>query len=86
MPVLEAMATGTAVACTLSGSLREVSEGKAFTFPGLSAKELSPILVEALNDDVSRSQMASLGLAWSQTFSWDESLRLHREVFDVAAR
>jgi len=86
MPVLEAMATGTAVACTLSGSLREVSEGKAFTIPGLSSAEIAPVLVEALTDTSARAQMARVGLDWARGFTWDESLRRHKEVFERVAR
>ena len=86
LPVLEAMATGTPVACTLAGSLREVSEGAAFAFPGLGADDIAPVLHEAMSDATARAEIARAGLARAATFSWAASIDRHAEVFEEVAR
>lgn len=85
LPVLEAMAVGAPVACTRSGSLREVARDAAFEIPSVSSSDIASTLVEAMRSPDARREVALAGIKRAKAFNWAESLRLHREVFsDVA--
>lgn len=85
LPVLEAMAVGAPVACTRSGSLREVAQDAAFEMRSVSSSDIAATLVEAMQSSSARDEVARAGIERAKSYNWSESLRLHREVFaDVA--
>lgn len=80
LPVLEALAAGTPVACTRNGSLAEVA-GPAWEIVGDTESDLARDIAAALQDDVWRSEITETGPAWARRFTWEESIRRHAEVY-----
>lgn len=83
MPVIEAMAVGTPVACSRRGSLAEVS-GPSWELDDLSAEGLSNSLAAALQDSDFLAGAAQSGPEWAQRFKWDDSIDAHIRVYRSA--
>lgn len=73
LPVLEAMACGTPVICSDSGSLVEVAGDSALTFPAQDEEGLVSCLHQAANDAALRTDLRRGGLARAQHFSWQQT-------------
>ena len=71
LPVLEAMACGTPVACSGTSSLPEVAGDAALTFDPASEAAILAALRELLVDPSLRQALASRGLERAAQFSWD---------------
>lgn len=82
LPVLEAMAVGTPVACTRAGSLQEVADGATFAIKDPSASAIAQALRGALSSDTARNEMVEAGLERAGQFNWSRSLAAHKDVFE----
>ncbi|MCY3711233.1 MAG: glycosyltransferase family 1 protein [Caldilineaceae bacterium] len=70
LPVLEAMACGTPVACSNTPSLTEVAAGAALTFDPHSVAEIRDAIAELVEDGPQRAQRTEQGLARAGLYSW----------------
>lgn len=73
LPVLEAMACGTAVACANSSSLPEVGGEAAAYFDPTDSEEIASVLVALLQDEQQQKAMAKRGLVQAEKFSWEKT-------------
>jgi glycosyltransferase involved in cell wall biosynthesis len=80
LPVLEAMATGTAVLTTRRLAIPEVG-GDAVAYCGIHAQDIAAGLVELLDDPARRSELSSAAQRRAKDFSWAASAVLHREAY-----
>ena len=87
LPVLEAMACGTPVACANSSSLPEVVGEAGRLFDPHSVAEIRDAVAELLEDDTLRADLSQRGLARASRFSWQATaaatLRCYRELLGV---
>lgn len=84
IPVVEAMACGTPVVCSESGSLPEVAGEAALLVDPRDGDALAEALRQALFDGSVRQRLADSGRARALEFNWDqaaiETLAVYREV------
>lgn len=84
LPVLEAMACGTAVACSRTSSLPEVAENAAVYFDPLDLDEIAGVLPATWNDSALLRDLRERGLARAGNFSWRrtarQTIQIYREV------
>ena len=84
LPVLEAMACGTPVACANISSLPEVGGDAELYFDPADVKAIAEALRRALADPDLRADLRERGLARAAQFSWErtaqETLHLYREA------
>ena len=86
MPVLEAMATGTAVACANVSSLPEVAGDAARLFDPLDVDDIAGAMREVLTEPGVRAVLQERGLARSREFSWRECAARTLDVLRLAAK
>jgi glycosyltransferase involved in cell wall biosynthesis len=79
IPVLEAMACGAAVVTSRGGACEEVADG--------TAELVDPLDVGAIADGIEAAiaKGAGRGIERAARFTWDETARLTREVYEAAA-
>jgi len=82
IPVLEAMACGTAVVTSTGGATAEVSGAAAVLVDPLDAAAIAAGIEQAI---ARRDALRELGLERAREFSWDESARLTVEAYREAA-
>ena len=84
LPVLEAMACGTPVACANTASLPEIVGEAGRLFDPHSAAKIKDAVAELLEDDTLRAELGERGLARAQRFSWQATaaatLHCYREL------
>ena len=84
LPVLEAMACGTPVACANTGGLPEIVGEAGRLFDPHSAAKIKDAVAELLADDTLRAELGERGLARAQRFSWQATaaatLHCYREL------
>ncbi len=89
LPVLEAMACGTPVACSSSSSLPEVAGNAAVFFDPASSESIAETLLQLLADDDRLFAMKREGIERAARFSWDNTaartLDLYRNLSKGAA-
>ncbi len=73
LPVLEAMACGTAVACAHTSSLPEVGGEAAAYFEPDNSQQIASVLVALLQDKKLREARVRQGLVQAKKFSWEET-------------
>jgi glycosyltransferase involved in cell wall biosynthesis len=73
LPVLEAMACGTPVACSATSSLGEIAEDAALTFDPESVDEIVDVLGRLTNDSGLRDSLRESGLRRAAEFSWERA-------------
>ncbi|MCP4418279.1 MAG: glycosyltransferase family 4 protein [Chloroflexi bacterium] len=73
LPVLEAMACGTAVACANNSSLPEVGGNAAAYFDPTDSQQMAKVLQNLLQDEHKRQGMSKRGLVQARKFSWQET-------------
>ena len=77
-PPLEAMACGCPVAASNAGAIPEVCGDAAVLFDPTDVEAMTAAMLEA---DERREELQALGLARAATFTWDETARLHEDVY-----
>lgn len=84
LPVLEAMACGTPVACSRASSLPELGGDAALYFNPTSVEEMSAGVCRILRDESLRDGMRVRGLAQAGRFSWvraaEETMAVYEKV------
>ena len=83
LPVLEAMACGSAVLTTRELSLPEVG-GDAVAYSGIDSESISDVLRELLTDRVRREELSSRAADRAREFTWERSARQHVEAYHAA--
>ena len=86
LPVLEAMACGTAVACSNSSSLPEIAGDAALTFDPFDVDALAAALGRLLRDHELRARLQQAGLAQAARFSWANTAAATLGVYRQAAQ
>jgi glycosyltransferase involved in cell wall biosynthesis len=84
LPVLEAMACGTAVVCSSSTSLSEVAGEAAIYVEPTDVDSLAAGIQEILADSDRRATLRALGLERSKQFSWDTAAQRTLETLKQA--
>ena len=73
LPVLEAMACGTAVACANQSSLPEVGGSAVAYFDPTSCQQMAAVLQELVEDEAKLAELAHKGLVQAANFSWERT-------------
>jgi glycosyltransferase involved in cell wall biosynthesis len=82
LPALEAMACGAVVIGANTTSVPEVIGRTEAMFDPYNEAEISQKLVQVLEDETFRAELAAHGLEQAKKFSWDESARRAMGVFE----
>ncbi len=85
MPMLEAMACGTPVVASRASALPEIAGDAALYAPPDDAPAWAAALRRVVDDADLRARLRAEGLRRAQLFTWDESARLHLELFRSVA-
>ncbi len=85
LPILEAMACGTAVVCSNASALPEVAGQAALLVDPYSVEGLAGAMSRVLSDEGLRRHLACEGLERAGQFSWDKTARQTIEVYSQAA-
>ena len=86
LPVLEAMACGTAVVTSNSSSLPEIAGDDAVLVDPDDDASIADGLRRVLEDDSLRDRLRRAGLVRAARFTWHDAARRHVEVLRRAAR
>ncbi|MYH62807.1 MAG: glycosyltransferase family 4 protein [Caldilineaceae bacterium SB0675_bin_29] len=90
LPVLEAMACGTPVACSNTPSLTEIAGDAALNFDPLSVTAIRDAMVELIEDGRQRARRAEQGLTRAGRYSWQATaaatLRCYREMLGLPGK
>jgi len=86
LPVVEAMACGTAVACSNGSSLGEIAGDNALTFDPENTEEIAQSLHSLSNTKSARDKLAKAGLSHARAFTWERSVSETAEVWHQVAR
>ncbi len=84
LPVLEAMACGTPVACADIDVFREVAGDCARYFDPRASSSIAATMEEVARDEDLRATMCAKGLERARRFSWDETARQLLAAFKEA--
>ena len=85
LPVLEAMACGTPVVCSDTGSLPEVAGDAARLLAPRDPEAWAAAIVAVLSDPAERIRMARRGRERAAAFTWEACVRATRDVYADAA-
>lgn len=85
LPLLEAQACGTRIACSDSTSLPEVAGPAGILFDGLDEKSIVDAMTRlATMGDAERAEREAQGMEWAEKFTWSahasEAARIYRET------
>ncbi|HNB54454.1 MAG TPA: glycosyltransferase, partial [Anaerolineales bacterium] len=82
LPVIEAMACGTAVVCANTSSLPEAAGDAALLFEPTRVDAIAKALGQVLEDENLRALLREKGLAQAKRFTWErvghETLEIYR--------
>jgi glycosyltransferase involved in cell wall biosynthesis len=81
IPPLEAMACGCPVAASTAAAIPEVCGDAAVLFDPTDVDAIAAAMLEA---DERRDELRALGLARAARFTWDDTARMHEEVYGAA--
>jgi len=82
LPVLEAMACGTPVACSANSSVGEIAGDAAITFDPESVEAMVNALRRLMGDEKLRAELREKGLKRAAEFSWERAARETWMVYD----
>ena len=87
LPVLEAMACGTPVACSNASSLPEVTGDAALLFDPADVNEMAAAAQQLLGDQALRRELSEKGRVQAARFTWEhtaqETLRRYRSILQT---
>lgn len=86
LPVLEAMACGTPVACSNTTAVFEVADSCAVTFDPSSVSSMVRALRDLLLDSELRVRMGRLGLQRASRFTWEQAAEKTLAVYHEVTR
>ena len=86
LPVLEAMACGTAVACSRTSSLPEISGNVALHFEPNDVESITDTLRRLLRDVSLRADLRQRGLEQAARFSWDRVAAETEAIYDAVLK
>lgn len=86
LPILEAMASGRAVACSAVASMPEVAGAAARYFDPHSPDAMASVIAELLTEDSHRARLEQAGVERARSFSWARAARTTLEVYRSATR
>jgi glycosyltransferase involved in cell wall biosynthesis len=86
LPILEAMACGTPVACSNTSSLPEVAGDAAAYFDPTDVADMAATLAHVLSDSAHRQALAELALTRAAQFSWSDTARATLAVYRAVAQ
>jgi glycosyltransferase involved in cell wall biosynthesis len=81
LPILEAMASGRAVACSNTTAMPEVADAAALLFSPDSTAEMMRAIRDLVIDPELRARTERLGLKRAASFTWDETARRTLDVY-----
>jgi alpha-1,3-rhamnosyl/mannosyltransferase len=81
LPLVEAFASGVAVACSGTTSLPEVAAGAALEFDPLSVGEIAAAMTTLARDDALRARCVAAGRRRALELTWDEAARRTAAVY-----
>lgn len=84
LPVLEAMACGTPVACSNRGALKEVGGRAALYFDPLDCESMAGAMRRLVNDASLQVLMRQRGIQQAKLFSWQRSAEATLNVYERA--
>ena len=84
LPVLEAMACGTPVACSSSSSLVEVAGDAALLFDPEDTREMARALSRLMKEENLRRELGKRALERADQFSWDRTARETLQIYRKA--
>jgi len=82
LPVLEAMACGTPVACSRTSSLPEIGGDAAVYFDPMQVDDIAQVIHSVLMQEDLRASLQARGLARAAQFSWARTARETMAVYD----
>lgn len=82
IPPLEAMACGTPVVVSRTGSLPEVVGDEALTFDPYDSEDIAHTVKKVLDDDLLREKLIKYGLERYRVFSWDKTAKECLEIYE----
>jgi glycosyltransferase involved in cell wall biosynthesis len=85
LPPLEAMASGTPVVTSNVSSLAEVAGDAAVLVDPYDPQAIADGIYQVLTNDQLREELRRKGLARARQFSWEDSVRRVRAIYDLAA-
>ena len=85
LPVIEAMACGTAVACAHTSSLPEVAGDAALYFDPTSPTAIAETIGRLLADEDLRTDLAERGIAQAAQFTWSKTAAATLEIYRQVA-
>jgi len=86
LPPLEAMACGAPVVASRIPALEETTAGAALLFDPGSAQELTKKILEVLDNENGRRELAAAGQRRAAELSWENTARLTWSVYEEALR
>ena len=86
LPPLEAMASGTPVVTSNVSSLPEVAADAAILVDPYDPSAIADGIERVLGDEGLRADLRRRGLARARQFSWEQSVRRVREIYDAVSR
>ncbi len=86
LPVLEAMACGTPVACSNTSSLPEVAGEAAVLFDPMDVNEMATAIVRLLDDEGLRERLRERGRQQAARFTWQRTAELTLIAYRQVAR
>jgi glycosyltransferase involved in cell wall biosynthesis len=86
LPPLEAMASGTPVVTSNVSSLPEVAADAAILVDPYDPGAIADGIERVLGDETLRADLRRRGLARARQFSWEQSVRRVREIYDAVSR
>jgi len=84
LPVLEAMARGTPVACSNRGSLIEVADDAALLFDPEHPDAIAAAIEKLLADPIERERLSRAGREQAAGFTWAEAARRTLKTYESA--
>lgn len=81
LPVLEAMACGTPVACSRAASLPEIGGDAVAYFDPYSIEEMAAVIEQVLDSPTLQVELREGGPKQAAKFTWDECARKHLDVY-----
>jgi glycosyltransferase involved in cell wall biosynthesis len=86
LPPLEAMACGAAVIASRIPALEETTGGAALLFDPRSPSELTANILELIDNEKARRELAAAGQRRAAEFSWEKTAQLTWDVYEEALR